>query len=437
MSRGAHTSRVLVAASRRDELSKPCDPGKSSAPREPAGRSPWCGAFAVADIAESPSRRGRCDQHAGRVCSPEFTLFAFLLFASLAQAADWPMHRGGPELRGLAQMPAPAKVELAWQFKADKPVKGAVAIAGGRVFFGDDGGKVYALDLATGKEAWSFKTEAGIEATPLVLDGAVFIGSSDGNLYALDATTGAEKWRYATDDKILGGANHAKNPNGAGEWILVGSYDTSLHCVDAATGEKIWAHSTDNYINGSPALTPDGEIIFGGCDSFIHVLALKDGAELRQIESEAYIASSVATADGLGYVGNYGNLVLGFNPKDGAILWKYRDRNFPYFSSAAVTEDRVILGCRDKRLHCIDRASGKGVWTFQTRGEVESSPVVCGDAIIVGSGDGRLYCVGLADGKERWAYEIGAPVTASPAVADGRIVIGAEDGVVYCFTAKP
>ncbi len=79
-----------------------------------------------------------------------------------------------------------------------------------------------------------------------------------------------------------------------------------------------------------------------------------------------------------------------------------------------MTADRVIIGGRDKRLHCIDRATGKGVWTFQTRGQVDSSPVICGDAIIVGSEDGRLYCVNLADGKERWAYEIGAAVTASP-----------------------
>jgi outer membrane protein assembly factor BamB len=76
------------------------------------------------------------------------------------------------------------------------------------------------------------------------------------------------------------------------------------------------------------------------------------------------------------------------------------------------------------------------VWLFQTRGEVDSSPVICADAVVVGSGDGRLYCVGLADGKERWTYEIGAPVTASPAAADGAIVIGAEDGNVYCI-GKP
>ena len=144
--------------------------------------------------------------------------------------------------------------------------------------------------------------------------------------------------------------------------MLVGSYDTNLHCIDAATGKAVWTHTTDNYINGSPALLPTGEVLFGGCDSYIHVLRLEDGAEVRQIESDAYIASSVAVRDGIGYVGNYGNLVIAFDPKSGEIKWKYRDRNFPYFSSAAVTADRVIIGCRDKRLHCLDRATGKVLW---------------------------------------------------------------------------
>lgn len=369
----------------------------------------------------------------------EHAVFAMLagcylhVFAATTNAADWPMHRGGPQLQGRAEMAAPAKPDLAWTFSAGKPIKAAAAIAGGRVFVGDDDGVVHALESATGKELWKFKTEAGIEAAPLVLNDAVFIGSSDANLYALETATGKLKWKYETGDKVLGGANHAKNPNGDGEWLLVGSYDSNMHCIDAATGKAVWTHSTDNYINGSPALLPSGEIVFGGCDSFIHVLQLSDGKEVRQIDSDAYIASSVAVMDGLGYVGNYGNLVIAFDPTSGEVKWKYRDRNFPYYSSAALTADRVIIGGRDKRLHCIERATGKGVWTFQARGQVDSSPVICGDGIIVGSEDGRLYCVNLADGKERWAYEIGAPVTASPAVGGGLVVIGSEDGNVYAF----
>jgi len=156
---------------------------------------------------------------------------------------------------------------------------------------------------------------------------------------------------------------------------------------------------------------------------------------VSQLDS-ADIAGSAAVDGTMGYVGHYGNEVLAFSPSEGSITWKYRDRNFAYFSSPALTDTQVLIGGRDKRLHCIDRAKGTGVWTFQTRGQVDSSPVICGDAVIVGSEDGRLYCVNLADGKERWAYEIGAPITASPAAADGRIVIGAEDGALYCLGQK-
>lgn len=348
-------------------------------------------------------------------------------------AADWPMHRGNPQLNGRARMAAPAKPELRWSFKAGKPIKAGAAIAGGKVFVGDDAGIIHALNLADGEELWTFKTEGPVEATPLVLDGIVFIGSSDARLYALDAATGAEKWRYETMDKVLGGANYAKNPDGDGWWIVIGSYDALLHVLDAATGKMLWTVETDNYINATPGITAAGDVVFGGCDALLHVVSLKERKEVRSFESGAYIAGSAAFDGEVGYVGHYGNEVLAFAPGDGNILWRYRDRNFAYFSSPALTDDHVIIGGRDKRLHCIDRISGKAKWTFQTREEVDSSPVICGDAVVVGSGDGRLYCVGIADGQERWAYEIGAAIVASPAAADGLIVVGAEDGVLYAI----
>src|ERR1700722_20298483 len=125
-----------------------------------------------------------------------------MALAVFARAEDWPMHRGGPPMQGRTTMPAPAKPDRAWTFSAGKPVKAAVAIAGGRVFFGDDDGIIHALDLATGKQLWTFKTEGSIEAAPLVLKDTVFLGSSDANLYALDAATGELRWKYETGDKI-------------------------------------------------------------------------------------------------------------------------------------------------------------------------------------------------------------------------------------------
>src|SRR5215475_5570874 len=105
------------------------------------------------------------------------------LTSLFAQAADWPMSRGGPSLVGLAEGVLPAKLSLLWKFDTGKPVKSSPAIQGKRVFFGSADGNVYALDLADGKKAWSFSAGAPVESSPLILDDKVFIGSDDGLLF--------------------------------------------------------------------------------------------------------------------------------------------------------------------------------------------------------------------------------------------------------------
>jgi len=346
--------------------------------------------------------------------------------------ADWPMHRGNPQLDGFSTMSAMEAPKEEWTFSAGKPVKGGAAIGGGRVYVGDDAGVVHALGLDSGREQWSFKTEGPVEATPLLLGGLVLVGSGDGKLYALECATGAKRWEYATGDKIMGGANTARSPDGKADWVFVGSYDAQLHCVDAATGKEVWTLATDNYINGTPALLPGGELIFGGCDAQLRIVSTANGKQVREIEAEAYVASSVAVApDGGAYVGHYGNLVVGLDVKEAKVAWRYRDRNFPYVSSAAVAGERVFIGGGDKRLHCIERATGRGIWQFATRGKVDGSPVVCDQTVVVGSADGRLYGIAVADGQERWVVDLGSPVSASPAVSDGWIIVGTEDGVVH------
>jgi outer membrane protein assembly factor BamB len=117
------------------------------------------------------------------------------------------------------------------------------------------------------------------------------------------------------------------------------------------------------------------------------------------------------------------------------ILWQYGDDigGAPFFSSAAIGTDRVVIGSQDGRLHCVDKKTGKKIWAFSTGGQVDSSPVIIGDKIIFGSADGFLYMLRLTDGKEIWSFEIGESIISSPAVADGIVVIGADDGRIYAF----
>ena len=362
------------------------------------------------------------------------------------------MFRGNPGLTGISPAKLPNSLSLLWTYKTAGPVKSSAAVADGKVFIGSDDKHLHCIDLKSGQKIWSLATEGEIESSPLVLDGMIFktsaqgryygpmvyVGSADGRLYAVDAETGRVIWKYETEDKILGAPNWFPAPNdnsGESKWILAGSYDYRLYCFDAKTGKTNWTYETGNYINGTPAVA-DGKTVFGGCDALLHVISLKDGQKIKEVEAGAYIAGSGAYDANKFYVGHYENEFLCADLEAGKILWKFKDRAFPYFSSPALTKDRVVFGGRDKRLHCVKKDSGEELWSFQARGKVDSSPVVAGDKIVVGSEDGHLYMIALADGTQLWSYEIGEALTSSPAVIDNTVIVGSEDGNVYAFGIK-
>jgi outer membrane protein assembly factor BamB len=84
-------------------------------------------------------------------------------------------------------------------------------------------------------------------------------------------------------------------------------------------------------------------------------------------------------------------------------------------------------------VHGLAASTGKEVWSFTTRGRVESSALLAGGRVFVGSNDGVLYELDLATGRKVWEFTAGAPLSASPAAAAGALVIGSQDGVLYCF----
>ena len=353
----------------------------------------------------------------------------------VATATSWPMFRGNPGLTGISPAQIPDQLDLLWTYKTGAPVKSSAAIVGGRAFIGSDDEFLHCIDVKNGEKVWTFKTEGPIESSPLVLGGVVYVGSSDGRLYAVDAKTGKEKWRLQTEDKILGGPNWVKSPDGKETWVLTGSYDFRLYSVEAGSGKTNWTYETQNYINGTPAVA-EGKTVFGGCDALLHVISLKDGSKIKEVEAGAYIAGSGALEKGRFYIGHYENEFICADLEAGKIEWNYHDRNFPYFSSPALTDDLVVFGGRDKKLHCLKKADGEKVWEFATRGKVDSSPVIVGDKVLVGSADGRLYMVKLSTGEEIWNFEIGESIISSPAVINGLVIVGAEDGNVYAFGTK-
>jgi len=346
------------------------------------------------------------------------------------------MFRRDPAQTGVASGSLGEEFELVWSFEAGGAVTSSPVVVDGLVYFGSDDQKIRCVRLSDGEEVWAHETEDMIEAPPMVHDGVVYCGSSDFYLYALDAKTGERKWRYETDDKILGGAAAVPGPDGATH-IVFGSYDTNLYCLDAKSGGLVWKYSTSNYLNGTPGIW-DGKAVFGGCDAILHVVDLASGEVERQVElgADCQVAGSVALADGVAYFGHYGNAFVAVDLSTGDPRWVYPSRSHPFYSSPAITSDRLVFGGHDKHVHCVRRDTGERIWTFPTRRKIDASPVVCGDKVVVGSGDGIIYVLRLSDGELVWSYEVGRSIVSSPAVVNGHILFGCNDKRMYCFGPK-
>lgn len=187
-------------------------------------------------------------------------------------------------------------------------------------------------------------------------------------------------------------------------------------------------------VHATPAVQ-NGVAFIAGCDAILRAIRVTDGKEVYHIEAGAYTGASPLIDGNRAYFGTFNNEVLAFDLDRKRRLWRYapQDRQFPFYSSAAISDGRVVLGGRDKFVHALDTSSGKAVWTFATRARVDSSPVIAGGHVYVGSSDGKLYVLDLASGKKLSDFDAGSAITTSPAIAAGRVIISSQDGIIYAL----
>jgi outer membrane protein assembly factor BamB len=195
----------------------------------------------------------------------------------------------------------------------------------------------------------------------------------------------------------------------------------------------LWKFKTNGPVHSTPSIW-NGIAFIAGCDEMFRAIRVSDGKEMFNVSSGAYTGASPALRANTAFYGTFDNEVLSVSLTDHKVIWRYQhpQRKFPYYSSAAVTANRVVVGGRDKLVHGLSPA-GKAVWTFTTRARVESSPAIADGRVFVGSNDGRFYVLSLTNGAKLWEFNAGAPLSASPAIGKGRIVIGSQDGRLYCF----
>jgi outer membrane protein assembly factor BamB len=163
-----------------------------------------------------------------------------------------------------------------------------------------------------------------------------------------------------------------------------------------------------------------------------------------EAEDRGSIASSPVVAGDRVYVATahqagltaFGAVVC-LDRTSGKTMWRFDNQEDmrQVYSSPCLDGGRLYIGegfhqDSDCKLYCLDAATGKKLWDFQTNSHTESSPCVVGGKVYFGAGDDGVYCLDSKTGKKLWQFP-GLHVDASPAVDGDRLYAGSGYGKIY------
>jgi len=409
-----------------------------------------------------------------------------------AAADDWPTYRGDGHRSGYTAETLPAKLSLRWTYRSRHapcpawsgrdtrmPFDRAyhAVIADETLFFGSSAdGKVYALDVGTGKPRWSLFTGGPVRLAPAVSGGRVYVASDDGLLYCLAAEDGQPVWklRGGPDRSMVLGNDRITSrwPARGGPVIADGvvyfaagiwpSEGIFIYAVDTATGKVLWCNDTSGSIYmGQP---------HGGANAKSGVSALGNLAlagDLLLVPTGRAVPAAFRRADGeFVYFHLQANTMFGgsemtvaddvfFNGKtvfdvpsgarrddiratppglivavpDGLILWH----------AGMVRASRwTEVEARDRKGNAIRAKRLQEVWSAAVPYGGTSLVVAGQTAVSAGQGpEGHGVCTLDVASKEPVWFEKVDGVPWGLSVASGRLFVSTERGTIYCFDAAP
>jgi len=362
-----------------------------------------------------------------------------------------------------------ATLEVTWKYPVGRTVLGSPAISDGRVYFCCRDGKLYCL-ATDGKPVGTFNTYAPLVTSPAVTGHLVLVVSESGVLYALERDSLQPRWEF----RVSGGPGLLSSPAVARGRVFVGSTHDGL----VAVGEPgHWSMQPDPVVwsgplgkAGSCGNRDDSPLAKLGTMHWQYPADQEGQSEVAVVAAPAAAVEDELLVPLAGDRGSRGIVCL---PADAAgqetpkPRWSYPTEH-SVWRSAVICGDTVLAvegraGDEDRRLHAMDRRTGKPQWNVpvaadasgtlgcsegevfvqdaaktlscltvggnrvwaQTLGRIEHPPTPYGDLLVVTvSNPASLVVLDLATGKELWREELDAAPNAAGVVREQAVFVG-------------
>ena len=365
-------------------------------------------------------------------CSTAF-LFAPVVTAA---ASSWSGFGYDAQHSGYApDSPTPSGVE-AWVYHTNEYQQSSAVFSatGDTVYMANDGGSVFAFDVATGALNWEYRKAAftNIWSTPAVgEDGRLFFGSFDGTVTAI-SSNGTELW---TSQQTGGVVNTSPSLDSEGN-LYVGSTSGQMGSYTPDGAER-WTYVAPGPLRSSPALASDESALFGATTTGeVFSLDPNTGAlhwQVSPIFRSSYFSSpTVVPGSGLvllatelcgGCPQRDPARLIALEPATGNVAWQL-GIGANTQSTAAIFNSQGVIANKDGHLIAFDVMTGQESWRLFLGGRIRSSPTIAGDGTIFIGTPAGISAVSQS-GELLWEYSVNGDVLSSPSIGpDGTLVFG-------------
>jgi outer membrane protein assembly factor BamB len=359
------------------------------------------------------------------LCAIFLTAFSpsFLGYSPQVANPQWSSFKNGADRIGRTDRIGPQTNQIAWRHLIHNSGIQSAAVIGhdGTVYVGTVTGVFYAF-RPDGSVKWIHPiSRFEITAAPAIgPDGTIYIMPENGDLHAFDRN-GTLKWIFPMKGN---GGPPASPVVGSDGTIYIGA--ERLYAVNP-DGTLRWKYNTGYYMDGPPAIAPDGTI-YVPSQGYLYALEHGGGFKWRVLaQSEYPIGSAPAIAkNGTIYANTFDGVLHAIAP-DGSVLWTYKTEGIvtDVPSSPAIGRDGTIYfgGAGEYQgkggyFYAV-RPNGSLVWKYFA-GCDQTAPSIDGDGTIYfgSNGCGTIHALN-PDGTVKWSLYANAYMRSAPAIGAG------------------
>jgi outer membrane protein assembly factor BamB len=216
-------------------------------------------------------------------------------------------------------------------------------------------GRLTVVDMDTGRVRWRFATGRA-ESSPVIANGVAYFGDESGRMFALDLRRRKPRWVFS------GGAKITSSPALVGRRLYFGDYAGRVFALDARTGRHVWTGSAGARVYGTVAVG-GGRVFVPSVFTGLSALSARTGRLLWRIPVGVYLYASPAYYRGRVYFGTYAGVVYRADASSGRILWRGRIGG-RVSGAIVIVAGAVYAGSLEGRIEAWDSRTGRTLWTF-------------------------------------------------------------------------